>query len=371
MDYTIEEIYALVGKDDKTAGLTFKYDSEAYKTFGQFITVVFLYTQKEREKMDELIKNETWTSHDYVRAKFLGQDLEKEKAALLSEKGINSKDIAEILYFKAPSKNTFYSTDKREINKIEIPLHSQSKGKDFDWMYGFSKKQKDENIGFSPRERAFYLAGKIFYESDQLTEEEKQEAYQEDGSLDVKIEWELLQIKYIREEIKDEEKKRLAELYGIKKKESWDILNKYLQDAGSSLKKLAKENIDQAAELYMKVMQFKERRLTVMSKHPIYIDLDSYLHIYMRHVEEFQVTEHFEDKDNFQWSEDDVFTVMGHVLKEIEKEYEDFREKNPDKRYSRYGDYSMYFEGDYYTFHIETNGRVSTFHKNRKEHEKK
>ena len=149
------------------------------------------------------------------------------------------------------------------------------------------------------------------------------------------------------------------------------ILDKYLQDAGSILKKLVKENVDQAAELFVKVMEFKERRLTVMSKHPIYVDLDSYLHIYIRHVEEFQVTEHFEDKDNFQWNEEDIFSVMGHVIKDVEKEYEDFREKNPNKRYSRYGDYSMYFEGDYYTFHIETNGRVSTFHKNRKEHEKK
>src|SRR5690606_34192423 len=191
--------------------------------------------------------------------------------------------------------------------------------------YGFSKKQVSENIGLSPKERAFYLAGKIYYEPEQVTGDEKKEICQEDESLDVKIEWELLQIKYIREEISDEEKKRLAELYGIKKKESFEILDKYLKDAGSSLKKLAKENIDQAAELLMKVMQFKERRLTVMSKHPIYLDLDSYLHIYMRHVEEFQVSKHFENKDNFQWNEDDVFSVMGHVLKAVEKEYEDFR----------------------------------------------
>ena len=223
MDYTVEEIYALVGKEDKTAGLTFKYDSEAYNTFGNFITVLFLYTQKEREEMDKLVQNENWTNHGYVRAKFLGLDLEKEKVTSLNDKGIYSKDIAEILYFKAPSKNTFHSKDKREINKIEVPFHSKSKGKDFDWMYGFSKKQVGDNIEFSPKEREFYLAGKIFYEPDQLTEDEKQEAYQEDGTLDVKIEWELLQINYIREEIKDEENKRLAELYGIKKKESRDI----------------------------------------------------------------------------------------------------------------------------------------------------
>jgi hypothetical protein len=30
----------------------------------------------------------------------------------------------------------------------------------------------------------------------------------------------------------------------------------------------------------------------------------------------------------------------------------------------------MYFEGDYYSFEIEPNGRINTFYKNRKKHEK-
>lgn len=371
MDYTIEEIYAIVGKEDKTTGLTFKYNSEAFNTFGSFITVFILYTQKDREEMDELIQNEHWVNHGYVKARFLGRDLEKEKITLLREKGIYSQDISEIHYYNAPSKNAFHSKARRKIGKIEIPLQSGSKGESFDWMYSFSKKQVCENIELSPNERAFYLAGKIYYEPNELTSEENQEIYQDDGSLDVKIEWELLQIKYIREDITDEEKKRLAQLYGVKKEESFEILDKYLQEAGSSLKKIAKENLDQAAKLLIAVMDFKERILTVNSKHPIYLDLDSYLHIYMRHVEEFQVSKHFENKDNFQWDEDDVFSVMEHVLKEVENEYEQFREGNSGKRYSRFGDHSMYFEGDYYTFHIEADGRVSTFHKNRKKHEKK
>ena len=50
MDYTLEEIYQIVGKEDKTAGLTFKYGSESFNNYGQFITVDFIYTQKEREE---------------------------------------------------------------------------------------------------------------------------------------------------------------------------------------------------------------------------------------------------------------------------------------------------------------------------------
>lgn len=368
MNYTIEEIYLLVGKEDKTAGLTFKYGSDAFNKYGSFITVVFLYTQYEREEMDKMVLIEPFSNHGRIKAKYLNSELSKDKVELLLTEGIYSEDIAEILYFNAPPKNTFHSTEKRELNKIEIPMRTQSKGRDLDWMYGFSKKLTNEGIGQSPRERTFYLAGKLYYEPKNLTREENEEIF-DNGKIDENVEWELLQMKYIREEISDEEKRRLAELYGVKKRESISILDNYLKQAGSSLKKLSTENIEQAAELLMKVMHFKERRLNVMGKHPIYIDLDSYLHIYMRHVEEFQVNKHFEHKDNFQWNADDVFNVMGHVIEHIDKEYQEFKNEKTEQRYSKYGRQSVYFEGDYYTFHIEPNGRISTFHKNKKGHE--
>jgi len=365
MNYTIEEIYCLVGRDDKTAGLTFKYDSDGYKIFGSFITVLFLYSQKEREKMDKLIQTEPFSNSGWIRAKFLGTKLDDEKVELLQKKGIFSEDIAEILYFNSPAKNTFHSTAKREVNTLNIKTETQPKGGDFDWMYGFSKRLVQDEIGFCPKERAFYLAGKMYYEPENLTDEENTEIYTDTG-ITQPIEWELLQIKYIREDISDEEKKTLGKLYTEKKRQCLDLLDNYLKQAGSSLKKLSNENQDQAVNLFSKVLYFKERRLNVTGKFPIYIDLDSYLHIYMRHVEEFKVNKHFEHKDNFQWDEENVFFVMKEVIIEIQEEYQKFKETNPEKRYSRYGEYSLYFQGDYYTFHIEPNGRVSTFHKNRK-----
>lgn len=370
MNYSLEEIYCLVGKEDKTAGLTFKNKSEAFENYGSFITVVFIYTQNEREEMDKLIKVTPFSKEGRVKAKYLGTDLSSEKIKLLLNEGINSGDIAEILYFNAPTKNTFHSIDKRELRKIEIPMKTLPKGRDLDWMHGFSKKLANEGVGQSPKERAFYLAGMLYYEHDNLSKEERQEIYDTSGAIDILVEWEFLQMKYLREEISDDEKKRLAELYTQKKSESVEILDKYLKQAGSSLKKLATENIEQAADLFMKVMHFKERRLNVLGKYPIYIDMESYLHIYMRHVEEFQVNKHFEHKDNFQWDEKDVFSVLEHVIDSIDKEYQEYREQNPEQRFSKYGQQSVYFEGDYYTFHIEKNGRISTFHKNKKENGK-
>jgi hypothetical protein len=372
MRYTLEEIYVLVGREDKTVGLTFSYDSEAFRLFGPFLTVVFLYTQKEREELDELVLNTPFSKSGYLKARNLVDKLTKEQEDHLKTKGIHSEDIVEIFYFRAPEKNTFHSTEKRTIHTIEIPFRSLPKGRDYDWMYGFKKQQIAEGIGLCPSERYMYLAGKLYYEPDTLTEGEKKEAFVEGTkTLKAEIEWEFLGIKYMRQEIEEAEKKRLAEMLAAEESAKQDLLDKYLQQAGSSLKKLAKDNIDQAVELYRKVMAFKERRLNVIGKVPIYIDLDGFLHIYMRHVEEFKVTDHFEDKDNFQWEEEDVYGVMANVVKDVDEEIQDFFYKNTGKRYSRYGTQSIYYQGDYYTFHVDANGRVATFHKNKKVHKQK
>lgn len=88
-------------------------------------------------------------------------------------------------------------------------------------------------------------------------------------------------------------------------------------------KKILMRQLSCTTELWI----FKERRLNVIGKTPIYIDLDSFLHIYMRHVEEFKVTDHFEDKDNFQWEEDDVYGVMAINLTKDLKAYYSFADE--------------------------------------------
>jgi hypothetical protein len=273
----------------------------------------------------------------------------------------------EILYFTAPEKNTFHSKEKRTIDKINIPITSLPKGRDLDWMYRFKKRLVSENIGLCPRERNFYLAGKFYYERDKLTEDEIAEIFPKDSEMREAIEHEFLGMKYMREEISDPEKRRLAELLGKKKRDSYNLLDKYLKQSGSSMKKLVSDNPEQAVDLFEKTLHFKERRLNVTGTIPLYVDIDRYLHIYMRHVEEMKVNKHFEHKDNFQWNEEDVFSVMEHVIRQFNDEIQEFFSKNPDKRYSRYGDKSAYYEGDYYTFHIEPSGCISTFHKNKKQ----
>ena len=126
---------------------------------------------------------------DKIKAKHFVGELFEAQIKLLATEGILSDDIIEILYFKAPEKNTFHSKEKREITKLEIQTAPLPKGRDYDWMYGFKKQLLEQGIGMCPAERNFYLAGKYYYEPDNLTEIEVGEIFQDGSAMSELVEW--------------------------------------------------------------------------------------------------------------------------------------------------------------------------------------
>jgi hypothetical protein len=371
MQFTIESIYASIGRDDRVADVFFKNESPSYTLYGKSVTVVFLYTQREREILEEEIKAKPFSGKGFIKAKPVGQHLVEGLTDRLKTEGINSSDIEDIWFYTGKEKNTFHSTEKRSITKINVPIQPAPGGRDLDWMYGFRRKEVMEGIGLSPEEMGFYLAGRLYYESESITSDERSLIYDADGVLKQEVEYEFLGIKYQRGEITQEDKRRLLTLFRLDKRRRLLTLDKYLTESGSSLRRLAEKNSLQAYKLSKKVIHYKQRRLNVDGKIAIYIDLDSFLHIYMRHVQEMKVNNHFEHKDNFQWEESDVINVLSKVINSLNGDIQFYMEKNPGKNYSRYGEHSPYYQGDYYTFHIAPTGRLMTFHKNTKEHEKK
>ena len=365
--YFIENIYEYVGREDRVATLSFFPDSESYKIYGNHLTVVFQYSQKERFDLDERIKDKSLKSVDYAKAKYLGYELSDEIVKHISEHGIYSDDIASLVTMYGFERNTFHSEEKREIKTHTIKMTSKPKGGDYDWIYGFAKRQVKDGVDLSPNERDLYLASKYYYEPDKLTDEEKLEMFcGTDDKLKETIEREYLAIKYHRLEITDEELKRHVELYFSLSKERNEVLNKYLIQSGSSLKKLETENKELADELKSKVLSFKDTSLNFGNKHAIYLDIDGYLHIFMRHVEKMKVNEHFSHKDNFQWNLDDVMTVIKHVVEKVNAEFQEYVEQTKGSQFKKYGDQSIYFEGDYYAVYIASNGRLESLFKVKK-----
>jgi hypothetical protein len=368
MKYSLEEIYQLIGKEDIVATFWFEEGSKAFLEYGKNLTAIVLYTQKEREALDKKIELGVFTTSGIITLKYLDLNKSVESVRKLKDEGVSSDEITNIEYLNIAPSNTFHSSEKRTIQKITIPLNLLPNGKDGDWIYGFYKMLVLEGIGLCPRERHLYLAFKYYFEKENLDSEETEEMFN-DGKLKEEIEWELLKFKQQRKELLKEESEKLLKMYSNLKRVLRNKLNVYLNEAGSSLNKLIKEDESLAGKMFYKVLFFKEKRFNSVGTIPIYLDVDRFLHIYTRHVEEMKFNKQFEDKDNFQWEEEDVLIVIGKIIEELNDEIQEFFKSFPGQRYRRTGNKSFYFEGDYYSFYIEPSGLISTFYKKRKAHE--
>lgn len=368
MPHSLLSLYQLIGRDDKVGLLEFKVESDAYQKYGDTINVMLEYTQSERESMEELLAANSPDSHTtgFVKVRYLGYQLSKDKREQLRTNGVHSTDINSVYYLNAPADNTFHQEDTRAVKTHIIPMPVLPKGRDYDWMYGFAKARLKDGVGFTPHEKDFYLAAKLYFESATVTDEEREVMY-ENCMLTDGIGEEYYRLKIAREEpLSEDETQHAGAIIQARYNRGFASLGQALVESGSSMAKLFTKNREQAVDLYQKAVGFNDRRLCVKGSVPIYLDLNGYLHVYMRHVREMKVGKNFEHKDNFQWVEADVLMVIESVIKEIEAAAQAFWKERPSRRYSRYGSQSIYYLGDYYTLHIEADGRISTFHKNRK-----
>ena len=292
-NYTLEKIYDLVGRNDYVSTITFRPNTQSEKLYGNTLTIVFLYTQQEREELEDSIKKGVVGKHGYVRAKYLLFDLPDTKIKELEEVGVNSNDITNIewLPYTEP-RNTYGSKEKRHIDTITIESKPSCYENDILWMYGALKTYKEKGIGLCPEEQDNYLAYKLILEPAKLTEEENAVIYDANGKMNEDIAYVYLGYKCVT------------------------------------------------------------------------LNISSFLHIYLRHVEDLQIGSQYAHKDKFQLYEKDIETVISRVLHGINTDYQVYKSDHPTQRYGKYGKDSYYLLGDYYTIQVNEDGSIGTFHKN-------
>jgi len=96
-------------------------------------------------------------------------------------------------------------------------------------------------------------------------------------------------------------------------------------------------------------------------KKQIYWDLESYLHIVMRHVKHFQMGRS-KKKTPFSYKPEELENLIEQVIKRVEGEYRTHKLEHPYKNFTRQGKMAVRFNGDYYHLRIAPDGRVIQFH---------
>lgn len=119
-----------------------------------------------------------------------------------------------------------------------------------------------------------------------------------------------------------------------------------------------KSNEEALNKITKSAMNFKPGIL-LHGKKQIYWDLESYLHITLRHVKELQITP---SKTLFPYKASDLESLIEKVLRRIEDEIKLYLNNQSSSDFVRHGGMAIEFNGDHFHLRIEPSGRLSQFH---------
>lgn len=358
-------LYEFAGRTDDVCTLDLREGSEVFELFGPKVTVEFVYTQEERRKLEADL-----TSLDNVpnvKAKGLvflfGKG--KDKSDYLLSTGIPIKDIvsAFVLHY-TPDNNTFGNSEKRSLKITEVPFKAYGGGRDIGWMYGFMCRRKKQGIGFMPDDEDRYTAYRFILDRDKMSGEDRYKVFDKDGHIAMtNVGYHYLKWGEEAGLLGEKDKELLGELKRRRTHERLGVLKEELKKAGISFNLFSGNYKEQAMFFIQKLFTFHDKSFNILGKHPLYMDYRSFVHIYMRHVEDVNMGEQLAQKDKFQLYEKDVMYMIDHVMHELEKDYQQFRDANPDKKYKRTGNKAFYCLGDYYEVFVDKDGRLESFYK--------
>ncbi len=366
MIYSQEEIYKYTGQYDKIVSVSFRYDSDARKKYGAYITGTFYYTPKEKEASEKIIENDDFKKTDGLIKFKIGRglnDLTKEQIGDLRFEGILASDIIEILSYVKPVENEFSKSDIKNLPD-PITIKSNFSEVDEEELTLWTNNQRLRNGYKLIPEEINRHNGIILrkYEGQMPKEHLQNFKNLETGEIKDKIKYHYLNSKYYKDLLSEEEKIEFENLMKQEVDEKIGILRSELQKSQEKWKEVGINYKDALAWLIHFSSSFRSERLT-HGKIPVWWDYESLLHIYMRHVSKTQIGERFESRTVFQYKFKDIKRVIETILKNIEEEIIEHFTNNPDKDFRRVGEQSVYFNGDFYEFHISPTGRLRTFYK--------
>lgn len=361
--FTQDQLYTYGGRVDSVFNLTLRPGSDMYQKYGEMVTVCFVYTLKERKALEE--NANALNNKPLANATLLDSDHDQEASDTLLKEGIDPHDITSIIV-RPPIKenNTFPSKEMRKPEVLEIPFEAESNGRDIGWIYGFMKRLKAEEVGFMPEDEAQYLAYKLILEKEKLTKEEKKAIFDDAGRIcNNAVSYYYLHWRDDAGILSDEQRIQLNTLELNRFCDRTRMIEKTLDNIGLNFEKFIKEYPKQADFLTQKIVDFRDISFNTTGKFPLFLNFESFLHIYFRHVEEFNISSQFAERDKFQLEEKDVVTVINIVMRDLNDEYQTYKEKNPNGRFSRNNEMAYYYNGDYYNVIVNPDGSINTFYK--------
>lgn len=356
-----QDLYEIVGCNHYMTTFQLKVDSESYAEFGSTVLGVIYYDSKGLKATESSLINGTEIAKKRVRIDTADREHSSQQKGDLKYRGLKVADIEHISFLPYKKESGKHETGEKKVPDI-IEIEVDCSDMDVDML--------NQN----------YIASKI-NSGTKLIQYEKEQfigitlAFN-DGRIDSRILkhlgfdelelkdnfyiWnQLYQVRERRGQLSELDEKNYREVKGIL---SLEKISKVIKELGlSGINSYEVESAkDSLREIFESVKAFSPSIL-LHGKNQVYWDVDSYIHIALRHVKNYQVG-HYKDKTPFPYKADDLQSLIEKVLQQVEDELKQHLSQESGNDFTRHGKMAIFYNGDHYHVHIDAEGRLTQFH---------
>lgn len=363
--FSVEELYSMYGQYEKYISIEFHKFSESAQKFGRDIAGVLTYRKSEREELEKVIseKNVPRTNgYTKIDCSIYEKITEAQKTELI-ETGFKSGDIYEVLESDMPKIKSYNQSGRKEIpNTITVNVDPTDFDPNRAFLWLFSKRIKNGDI-LIEEEWSKFCGLSLYYEpGSEKFDLIKEKGFDEKGLKKSMVRFYELEAKLYATDMTKEEilefnnflKKRRIERTEAIKYEIKRSTNKRLETFEEKYPEIYKE-------LQKSIVEFETESLVHYKVvKPIYWNYEGYLHIYLRHCDELEIEGHFENKTKFQYAQKDIKRILKIAIEKLSRQINEKLKEG--KEFRVFGDRTLYFNGNHYSLHILSDGRVVAFH---------
>lgn len=359
--FCYQDLYKLIGRSQFMTTFNLREGSSSQSQYGNYVLGVVYYSFKQTQELERSFSN--GVEIDLVKIRIESPDIKLSQVQRhdLKYRGIEISDIESISFF--PYKNEiqrFETGEKKVPNIIEIKVDCSGIDPDLFYQnYAASKinsgielilYEKEKFIGITLGINNGHIDSRILeylgFNIDSVKE-------------NFNIWYHLYKAKERRGTLSNKEKTSFSEIQTIL---NTDKLLKLLNEIKKS--GVYSEKPAELAEIFMKIVSQLtsfEPSILMHGKKQIYWDIDTYLHIVLRHVKDYQVG-NFREKTPFSYKTEDLKTLIEKVIQRVEHEIQIHFSESPSCEFIRHGDWAVEFNSDHYNLRIDASGRLTQFH---------
>lgn len=357
-----QDLYELVGRNQFMTTFNLKEGSPSQTQYGKNVLGVVYYSFKQPQELEESFS--TGVEIDLAKIRIDSPDIKLSQTQRhgLKYRGIEVVDIASISFL--PYKNEikrFETGEKKVPNIIELKVDCSGIDPDILYQNYVASKinnevelilfEKEKFIGITLGINNGHIDSRVLdhlgFNIDSVKE-------------NLNIWYHLYKVKERRGTLSNREETSFSEINSILTTDIFLKLLTEIKNSGVYAEKPTDEFADTFKKIVDQVTSFTPDIL-MHGKKQIYWDIDSYLHIVMRHVKDYQVG-NFREKTPFSYKAEDLKTLIEKVIQRVEDEIQKHFSDNPNSEFTRHGNWAVEFNGDHYHLKIDTKGRLVQFH---------